>query len=118
MTPWPLESDESMVAQWLAHWPLVLEVPGSIPDGGKENLVYQHASLRVICRDDMNSVRSPLDWDVTWRPPVQGQSSAVQFKDHNTGSNLKHVGSSYKHLQCTPSKNNKKLMQKEGKTNH
>ena len=22
---------ESVVAQWLAHWPLVLEVPGSIP---------------------------------------------------------------------------------------
>lgn len=38
----------------LAHWPLMLEVPGSITKAsGKENLVSKHASLRVISRDDM-----------------------------------------------------------------
>ena len=31
------KNDESVVAQWLAHLPLVLEVPGSIPARGKEN---------------------------------------------------------------------------------
>ena len=62
------------VAQWLAHWPLVLEVPGSIPAAGEENLVSQHTSLHVICRDDMNTVLhvSPSDRDVNWRLPVQG----------------------------------------------
>ena len=28
---------ESVVAQWLVHLPLVLEVPGSIPARGEEN---------------------------------------------------------------------------------
>ena len=31
------EEIESVVAQWLAHSPLVLEVPGSIPPHGEEN---------------------------------------------------------------------------------
>ena len=31
--------ERSAVTQWLAHWPLVLEVPGSIPVRGEENLV-------------------------------------------------------------------------------
>ena len=44
----------SAVAQWLAHWPLALDVPDSIPAGGEENLVSEKASLRVICRGDMN----------------------------------------------------------------
>ena len=29
------------VAEWLAHWLLVLEVPGSIPAGGEENLLVR-----------------------------------------------------------------------------
>ena len=33
-----------MVAQWLAHLPLVLEVPGSIPARGEENLESEHVS--------------------------------------------------------------------------
>ena len=31
----------SEVAEWLAHWLLVLEVPGSIPAGGEENLLVR-----------------------------------------------------------------------------
>ena len=51
-----IHSNRSAVAQWLELWPLVLEVPGSIPAGGEENLVSEHVSLRVICRDDMKTV--------------------------------------------------------------
>ena len=43
---------ESVVAQWLAHLPLVLEVPGLIPARGEENLESEHAFSSVICRDD------------------------------------------------------------------
>ena len=31
----------SEIAEWLAHWLLVLEVPGSIPAGGEENLLVR-----------------------------------------------------------------------------
>ena len=62
------------------------EVLGSIPAGSEEKLVSEHASLHVICRDDMNKVRCPSDWYVNWKAPVQGQSSPVQVKDHYTGS--------------------------------
>ena len=34
-------SSPSEVAEWLAHWLLVLEVPGSIPAGGEENLLVR-----------------------------------------------------------------------------
>ena len=34
------------------HLPLVLEVSGSIPARGEENLVSEHAFPSVICRDD------------------------------------------------------------------
>ena len=67
-----------MVAQWSAHWPLVLEIQGFVPAGGEENMVSEHASFRVICKDYMNTVCHPLDRDINWRPPVQGQSSPVQ----------------------------------------
>ena len=50
-----IKYSRSAVALWLAHWPQVLKVPGSIPAGSEENLVSEHASLRVICRDDMNT---------------------------------------------------------------
>ena len=33
--------NESEVAKWLAHWLLVLEVPGSIPAGGEEYLLVR-----------------------------------------------------------------------------
>ena len=39
----------------------MLDVWGSIPAGGKEDLVSEHTSLRVICRDDMNTVHHPSD---------------------------------------------------------
>ena len=42
----------SVVAQWLAHLPLVLEVPGSIPARGEEISESEHAFSSVICRDD------------------------------------------------------------------
>ena len=39
-------------ALWLAHLPLVLEVPGSIPARGEENSESEHAFSSVIYRDD------------------------------------------------------------------
>ena len=47
----------SMVSrhQWLVHWPLVLEVPGSISAAGEEkhfDCVRTFLSFSVICRDD------------------------------------------------------------------
>ena len=71
----------SVVAQLLVHWPLVLEVPGLIPTAGEENSVSEHASLGVICRDNMDTVRRPSDQDINWRSPVQGQLSPMQVKD-------------------------------------
>ena len=47
-----VESVESVVAQWLAHLPLVLEVPGSIPARGEENFGVRTRFSSVICRDD------------------------------------------------------------------
>ena len=40
---WDLKAlaKSSEVAEWLAHWLLVLEVPGSIPAGGEENLLVR-----------------------------------------------------------------------------
>ena len=35
------DCQESEVAEGLAHWLLVLEVPGSIPAGGEENLLVR-----------------------------------------------------------------------------
>ena len=83
---------------------MVLEVPGSIPARSEKKLV---SSLHIICRDDMNKVHCPLDWDVNWRPSVLGQSSPVQVKDP------------YKHrsvLNCTSPKNNQKLIDGSNKT--
>ena len=57
-----------MVAQWLAHWLLVLEVPGSIPEADEKSLVSEHAPLRVIDRGDINTVRRPSDRDGNWSP--------------------------------------------------
>ena len=42
-----LEMCESVVAQWLAHLPLVLEVPGSIPARGEENFGVRTRFLQV-----------------------------------------------------------------------
>ena len=60
--------NKGVVANWLAHWPLELEVLGSIPCVGKGIPVSEHAFLRVICRDDMKTVRRPSDWDVNLSP--------------------------------------------------
>ena len=90
----------NLLAQWLVHWPLVLEVPGSIGAGGEENLLSEHTSLLVICRDYMKAVRRPSTLEVNWSPPLQGQSP-----DPYLGSILMHVDSSCKHhrsVQCTP----------------
>ena len=34
----------------------------------RKSLVSEHASLRVICRDDMNTVCCPSDWDFNKAP--------------------------------------------------
>ena len=67
---------ESMVAQWLAQWPMVLEILVSISSWGKENFSIQISFLSVICRDiDVNKQGCcPSDLDVNWMPPVQGVS--------------------------------------------
>ena len=70
----------------LVHLPLLLEVPGSIPAAGEESLVSDHTSLRVICRDDMNTGRRTSDRDVNWRPPVQGDSPLMQVKEPYIGN--------------------------------
>ena len=59
----------------------MLEVSGSIPVAGKEKFMSKQASLRVICRDDMNTVHRPLDRDVNRRPPVQGHSPPMWVKE-------------------------------------
>ena len=86
----------SEVDEGLAHWLLLLEIPGSIPAGGEEDLLVRTRFIRVICRDD-DTVRHPSDQDFNWSPPVQGQLSRVQVKDPYIGSILMHVGSSCKH---------------------
>ena len=63
---WPARP-ESVVAQWLAHLPLVLEVPGSIPARGEENF-----GVRT------RSVHRPSDLDVNWMSPVQGKSPLMR----------------------------------------
>ena len=73
----------------------------------------EHASLRVICEDDMNTVCRPLDRGVNWTAPVHGQSSPVYVKDPYTGSILMHVCSLCKHTGrtiYTSPKNNQKLI--------
>ena len=41
----------------------------------------EHVSLRVICRDDLTTVRRPSDRDVNSIPTVQGHSPSVQVKE-------------------------------------
>ena len=106
----------SAVAQWLAHWPLKSGM-GSLPVVWKflcpNKLPFMSGMTGMT--DDMNTVHSLSDPDVSWRPPVQGQSSPLQVKDPCTGSILMHVGSSCKHtvgtsVQGTPPRNNQKLI--------
>ena len=66
-----------VVAQWLAHMPLVLEVH---PRQGKVS-VSQHAFLSVICRDHNKLVCRPLDREISWMSPVQGKSLHVHVKE-------------------------------------
>ena len=54
----------------------------------------EHASLRVICRNDMIQCAVLRTGTLTAGPPVQGQSSLVQVKDPYKGSILMHVVSS------------------------
>ena len=39
--PEAIRTSGSEVAEWLAHWLLVLEVPGSIPASAEENLLIR-----------------------------------------------------------------------------
>ena len=59
---------EGLVAQWWAHRPLELEVPGSIQEIGKESFASKHAFLHVICKDDMKTVCHSSDRDLNRRP--------------------------------------------------
>ena len=74
----------------------MLEVPGLIPAGGKENLLVGTRFPPCHLQEWHDIVRRPSDRDVNWRPPVQGQSFPVQVKDAYTGS-IMHVGSSCIH---------------------
>ena len=84
---------------WLAQWPLVLDVPGSMPAGGEKTLVVRtrFPSFHWQLLYYMNTVRRPSDRAVDWSPPVQGQSSPVLFKVPYKGSVVMHVGSCCKH---------------------
>ena len=44
--------------------------PGFNPRGERGKFGSEHASLCVICRDNMNTVSRPSDRDVTLSPPV------------------------------------------------
>ena len=44
-------------------------------------LVFEHDSLLVICRDDMNTVNHPSDRDFNWRPLCAGIFTPVQVKE-------------------------------------
>ena len=69
----------SEVAEWLAHWQiLVLEVPGSIPTGGEENLLVRTRFPSCRLQELHDTMRRPSDRDVNWSPPLQGQSSPAQ----------------------------------------
>ena len=96
----------------------MLEAAGSILADGKENLLSEHASLCVVCRDDMNRVCHPSEQNVNWRPPVQGQSSPVQVKDPYSGSILMLFWlalQTQRIVPCTPPKNNQKLIDESNK---
>ena len=43
----------SLVAQWLVHLPLVLEVTGSIPLAGEKKIVVWASFINVISKDDI-----------------------------------------------------------------
>ena len=66
------------------HLPLVLEVWGLISAHGEKQLWCSNKlSLVSFCRDDTKLVCHPSDWDVNWRPPVQGKSGSppVQVRE-------------------------------------
>ena len=82
-----------VLAECLAHWLLVLVVPGSIPAGGEEKLLVRTRFPLCHLQELHDTVRRPSDRDVNWRTPVQGQSSPVRVKDPYTGSILMHADS-------------------------
>ena len=49
-----VDKEESVVAQWLAHLPLVLHV--EVPLASRKISVSEHAFLSVICMDDKCAV--------------------------------------------------------------
>ena len=56
---------------------------GFDPGDRREKLVVRTCFIYVICRDDTKKVCHSMDWDVNWRPLVQGESQPlpVQVKD-------------------------------------
>ena len=68
-----------MVAQWLAHLRLVLEVQGTIPPHGEENFGVPIRFLNSL----VPFAGMTLDKcdEVNWMSPVQGKSPIVQVKE-------------------------------------
>ena len=62
------------LAQWLAHLPLVLEVPGSIPALRCSN------TISLVPFAGM-TLHLPLDLDDNWMSPVHGKVPLVQDKE-------------------------------------
>ena len=46
----------------------------------------EHASFSVIGKDDIYTVHPPIDQEVNWMLPVQGQSHPVQVKEPYIGN--------------------------------
>ena len=60
---------EAQIAQWLAQWPLVLEVQGFIPQQVMKTppppkFMSDHVSLGVVCGDDISTASVPLNRDI------------------------------------------------------
>ena len=71
-----------MVAQWLAHLPLVLEVPGSIPAHGKEN-------FGVRTRQCSPMAVGPSDISGNdWLGPINNSPAADRMSDEIFRANL------------------------------
>ena len=74
---------------WVSSGNLVVNALASVARGprfaprGRRGKISEseHVFRSAISRDDTKSARRPLDRDVYWRPPVQGESSPVHVKE-------------------------------------
>ena len=70
-----------VVAQWLAHLPLVLEVLGSIPACDEENFGVLTCSLVSCAGMTLDKCAVLRIGDVNWMSHVPGKSPLVQVKE-------------------------------------